>query len=106
MRKRNCRIELYFTKEELEVLTKKVRKTNLSREGFCRRALKDIQIKEAPPADLPGLIREIRHVGSSLDQLLKCGRCSFLDAAQLREALVRNRAMERLVMETYTTRTD
>ena len=52
MRKRNCRVEIYFTKDELESLTKKVRKSGLSREAlpppakwrgdqgsaFCRRA--------------------------------------------------------------------
>lgn len=27
MRKRNCRVEIYFTKDELESLTKKVRKS-------------------------------------------------------------------------------
>lgn len=35
MRKRNCRVEIYFTKDELESLTKKVRKSGLSRESFC-----------------------------------------------------------------------
>ncbi len=34
MRKRNCRVEIYFTKDELESLTKKVRKSGLSRESF------------------------------------------------------------------------
>ncbi len=35
MRKRNCRVEIYFTKDELESLTKKVRKSGLSRESFA-----------------------------------------------------------------------
>ena len=39
MRKRNCRVEIYFTKDELESLTKKVRKSGLSRESFCRHLL-------------------------------------------------------------------
>lgn len=107
MRKRNCRVEIYFTKDELERLTKKVRKTSLSREGFCRRALNGVEVKEAPPADLPVMIQEIRHVGSCLDQLLKrASNASVLEASQLREAMERNRAMEKLVVETYTTRSD
>lgn len=34
MRNRNHRVEIYFTKNELETLTKKVRRSGLSREGF------------------------------------------------------------------------
>lgn len=107
MRKRNCRVEIYFTKDELENLSKKIRKTNLSREGFCRRALNGVEVKEAPPADLPVMIQEIRNVGSCLDQLLKrASNASVLEASQLREAMESNRAMEKLVVETYTTRSD
>ena len=50
MRKRNCRIEIYFTPSELENLTKKVCKSGLSREGYCRRILNGSVVKEAPPA--------------------------------------------------------
>ena len=53
MRKRNCRVEIYFTKDELESLTKKVRKSGLSRESFCRHLLNGAEIKEAPSADVP-----------------------------------------------------
>lgn len=107
MRKRNCRVEIYFTKDELERLAKKVRKTGLSREGFCRRTLNGVEVKEAPPADLPTLIQEIRHVGCCLDQLLKrASNASVLEASQLREALEGSRVMEKLVVETYTTRSD
>ena len=74
MRKRNCRVEIYFTKTELEVLTKKVRKAGLSREGYCRRILNGAEVKEAPPADVPLLIREVRRVGYNIDQILKGGK--------------------------------
>ena len=60
MRRRNCRVEIYFTKEELEALTKKYRKAGLSREGYCRRVLNDSVVKEAPPSDLHILIMEVR----------------------------------------------
>jgi len=62
MRKRNCRVEIYFTKDELESLTKKVRKSGLSRESFCRHLLNGAEIKEAPSADVPMLINEVRRV--------------------------------------------
>jgi len=96
-----------FTKTELDSLTKKARKSGLSREGFCRRALNNVVVKEAPPIDVPMLIQEVRRVGSGLDQLLACAASAgMLDADQLREALESNRSMEKLITETYTTRTD
>ena len=63
MRKRNCRVEVCFTKDELYDLTKKARKARLSVGGFIRRAVRGIEVKEAPPADVPMLIREVRRVG-------------------------------------------
>lgn len=103
MRKRNCRVEIYFSKDELENLTKKVRKTNLSREGYCRRVLNTSKVKEAPPADVPLLIREVRRVGYNIDQLLKLANAKgLLDVPQLRKALADNRAVEKIIMDAYT----
>ena len=103
MRKRNCRVEIYFSKDELENLTKKVRKTNLSREGYCRRVLNTSEVKEAPPADVPMLIREVRRVGYNIDQLLKLANAKgLLDVPQLRKALADNRAVEKMIMDAYT----
>jgi len=39
LRKRNCRVVVYFSKDELDALTKKIRKSHLSREGFIRAAV-------------------------------------------------------------------
>jgi len=46
MRNRNCRVEIYFTQEELERLKQKVDKTNLSHEAFIRALLNDCSISE------------------------------------------------------------
>lgn len=107
MRKRNCRVEIYFNKTELEILTKKVRKAGLSREGYCRRILNGVEVKEAPPADVPMLIREVRRVGYNIDQILKrANSIGLLDVPQLRKALEDNRAVEKLIADTYTTPSD
>lgn len=76
MRKRNYRVEIYFTKNELEALMKKVRKAGLSREGYCRRILNGAVVKEHPPAEVPLLIREVRRVGFNIDQLFRWS-CRF-----------------------------
>lgn len=107
MRNRNCRVEIYFTKNELESLIKKVRKSGLSREGYCRRILNGTEVKENPPADVPMLIREVRRVGYNIDQILKLANAKgLLDVPRLRKALDDNRAVEKLIADTYTTPAD
>lgn len=102
MRKRNCRVEIYFTKGELDALTKKVRKSGLSREGYCRRVLNESEVKSAPPADVPMLIREVRRVGHNIDQILKIANAQgLLDVPKLRAALDDNRTVEKLIVESY-----
>ena len=107
MRKRNCRFEVCFTKDELSDLTKKARKARLSIGGFIRRAVRDQEVKEAPPADVPMLIREVRRVGYNIDQLLKIANTKgLLDVPQLRKALADNRAVEKLIIDAYTMQDD
>ena len=98
---------LRFTKAEMDALTKKSRKAGLSREGYCRRILNGAEVKEAPPADVPMLIREVRRVGYNIDQILKrANSIGLLDVPQLRKALEDNRAVEKLIVDTYTTPSD
>ena len=106
MRKRNCRVEVYLTKTELEALTKKVRKSGLSREGYCRRILNGAEVREGPSADVPVLIRELRNTGNVLERIAKLSERGFPDAARLNMALENNRNAERLVVEAYTNAPD
>lgn len=105
--KRTLEMKIRFTRAELDALTKKARKAGLSREGFSRRVLNGAQVKEAPPAEVPLLIREVRRVGWNIDQLLKrANAIGLLDVPQLRKALEDNRAVEKLIVDTYTTPSD
>ena len=107
MRKRNCRVEIYFTQNELETLTEKVRKAGLSRGQFCRCVLDGAEVKEAPSADVPILIREMRRVGYNIEQLLRIANTrGLLDVPQLRKALEQNREVEKLIIDSYTTKVD
>lgn len=95
---------LRFSKSEMEALTKKARKANLSREGFCRTVLNGAEVKEAPSADTIKLIYEVRRVGINIDQILKIANAKgLLDVPQLRKALESNRAVEKMIVEAYTT---
>lgn len=105
--KRTLEMKIRFTRVELDALTKKSRKVGLSREGYCRRILNGAEVKEAPPAELPLLIREVRRVGYNIDQLLKrANSIGLLDVPQLRKALEDNRAVEKMIVDTYTTPAD
>ena len=92
-----------FTEDELSELKNKARKANLSIGGLVRRAVRDLEVKEAPSADVPMLIREVRRVGCNIDQLLKIANAKeLLDVPQLRKALADNRTVEKMIMDVYT----
>lgn len=102
MRRRNCVVTLRFTKEEFDDLSKKVRKTHFSREAFIRNLLNDCTIKEAPPAEYYDLIRELRRVGSNLNQILKLANSKgLLDVPKLRKDLEQIRATEQMLYDTF-----
>lgn len=106
MRKRNCRLEVCFTRDELAELTRKARKARLSKAGFIRCAIHGTQVRDAPPADLPILIQEVRRAGVQMEQVLRRIELQgVLDVSQLRQALEENRAVEQLIVNTYTTKT-
>ena len=48
MKKRNCRFEVRFTKDELSDLTKKARKARLTNAAFIRRAVCGAEVRELP----------------------------------------------------------
>ena len=100
-------MKIRFTRDELESLTKKARKAGHSREGYCRRILNGAVVKEAPPVEVPLLIREVRRVGNNIDQILKkANTIGLLDVPLLRKALEDNRAVEKLIVDTYTSPSD
>ena len=103
MRKRNCRVEVCFTKDELTVLSKKAKKAQMSREGYCRAVLNGATVKEAPSADIPLLLRAMRQAGYNLDQTLKrFNSTNVPDMPQFRKGLEEIRAATKMVSDAYT----
>ena len=101
--KRTLEMKIRFTRGELDALTKKARKSGFSREGFSRRILNGAVVKEAPPAEVPMLIREVRRVGYNIDQLLKrANSIGLLDVPQLRKDVADLRTVEKLIVDAYT----
>ncbi len=102
MRKRNRRVEIYFSDEEYEELMEKVTTSQLSREQFCRMVLNGAQIKEAPPAEFYKLITEIRRVGVYLNRVLKKADAGgFLDVPMIRESLESLHATQAMLYKTF-----
>ena len=102
MTTRNCRFELRLSKNELSELTRKARKARLTNAGFIRRAIREQEVKEAPPVDVPLLIREVRRVGYNIDQILMIARAQGLvDVPQLQKAMAENRALVKKINNEY-----
>jgi hypothetical protein len=107
LRKRNCRVEVCFTKDELSALTKKAKKSGMSIGGFIRHSVANKEVKEAPPADIPMLLRAMRQAGYNLDQTLKKFNTTKVpDMPQFRKGLEEIRAATRLVADAYTSDTE
>lgn len=97
MRKRNCRVEVCFTKDELTVLSKKAKKAGLSIGGFVRHSVADKEM------DIPLLLRAMRQAGYNLDQTLKrFNTTNVPDMPQFRKGLEEIRAATKMVSDAYT----
>ena len=74
----------------------------MSREAFLRKIVAEVQIKEAPHADVPMLIREMRRVGYNIDQILKrINSGNIIDLPQFRKDMEDLRNVTRMVVEEH-----
>lgn len=105
-RKRTNEIKIRFTDEEVETLNAKVSKAGMSREKYCRQVLSGTQVTEGPTADVPVLLREVRQISVSLDQLMKPGisLCGGRERERMERLLHDLQEVEELIVEAYSTR--
>jgi hypothetical protein len=96
-------VEVCFTKDELSALSKKAKKSGMSIGGFIRSSVANKEVKEAPPTDIPMLLRAMRQAGYNLDQTLKkFNSTNVPDMPQFRKGLEEVRAATKLVSDAYT----
>lgn len=101
--RRNTEIKIRLSKAEFDNLMKKVRKTNYSREGFCRKAIIGAELREAPPADFPELIKLMRRIESKLNDLLQIeSRKGRKDTDEIHSLLEEIRKMDTLIWTAFT----
>lgn len=102
MKKRTNEIKIRLTAEELADLNAKAKQAGFSREEFCRRAITDKEVKQAPSADIPILIRDLRRAGYNANQLLKIAKSTHLiDAPQMRKVMAQVYLAEKAVVDAY-----
>ena len=103
MKTRTKEMHLRLTPEEKETLTEKAKLARLSREEFCRRILNGAIVKEAPSVDVRQLLRQMRHIGGNLNQLLaRANTVGFIDTVQLKKELTELRKAREVIVEAYT----
>ena len=103
MKTRTTEMHLRLTPEEKETLTEKAKLARLSREEFCRRILNGAIVKEAPSVDVRQLLRQMRHIGGNLNQLLaRANTVGFIDTVQLKKELAELRKAREVIVQAYT----
>ena len=69
--KRTVRIYIRVTPKEFKTIMNKSSESGLTASEFIRRSVMGKTIHAAPPAEFNDLIREIKRVGSNLNQMLR-----------------------------------
>lgn len=100
--KRTREIKIRFLDDELEELNRKVRKTGMSREAYCREVLNGSEVKEGPSADVPLLLREVRQNSVLLDQLVQAR--GEVEGVRLAQLLDQMQEVEQMIVEAYSLR--
>jgi hypothetical protein len=102
--KRIKEIKVRFTDDELERINSLVDASNVkSREEFVRFALTDAVIREKPPAEYGQIVRELRRIGSNIDQILvKARTFGFVDEPMLVSASRDIRRMDAVFTDAFS----
>ena len=96
--------KLRFTDDELDRLNSLVVASNAkSREDFVRLALTGAIIRERPPAEYGQIVRELRRIGSNIDQILvKARTLGFVDEPMLVSASRDIRRMDAVLTDAFS----
>ena len=101
--KRMKEIKVRFSDDELERLNSLVVASNArSREDFIRLALAGAVVRERPPVEYGQIVRELRRIGSNIDQILvKARTLGFVDEPLLVSASRDIRRMDDVFTEAF-----
>lgn len=89
MDKRTVEIKVRLNRKEAESLNKRVKKSRLSRECYLRHLIGGSVPREAPPPDYFSMMRELYHIGNSLNQVAQKAHVLNVIDVQRYDAAVR-----------------
>ena len=97
-------IKVRFTDDELDRLNSLYKASSAkTREEFVRSALDGVVIKGKPPAEYGQIVRELRRIGSNIDQILvKARALGFVDEPLLVYAYRDIRRMDAVFTEAFS----
>ena len=101
-RKRPLRIDVYVSKDELDKVKLNAKEAGLSVGEYTRKLYNGDRIVVAPTADTLELIRQVKRVGSNLDQLLhKLNAFGIAHGPELDECINQVRETIRVIYQAY-----
>lgn len=102
MRKRTVKKQLWLNEDEAKQLKEKAKKTNFSEAGLLRQYIHNHLPKQAPPADYYTFIKELRQIGSSINEMLQIAKQnSVFDVDALSQELKNIRSFEKAIYAVF-----
>ena len=87
MEKRNIEIKVRLNRKEAENLSKRVKRSRLSREDYIRHLINDMIPQNAPPPDYYAMMQQLYRIGSNLNQISqKAHTLNVIDVQRYDEA--------------------
>ena len=87
MEKRNIEIKVRLSRKEAENLSKRVKRSRLSREAYIRHLINDMIPQDAPPPDYYAMMQQLYRIGSNLNQIAqKAHTLNVIDVQRYDEA--------------------
>lgn len=102
MKQRTHAFCLRLTENEFNAVTIKAAEAGLPREEFCRRVLNGTEVRACPPSDYRQFIRQLRRIGSNIDQILRIAHTKApLQVPDLKKALADLLELENRIEKVY-----
>ena len=104
---RNRDIDLHFrlSKDELDSLDARTKAAGMSREAFIRASIAGAKIQAPPSLDFLNYHRELRRIGSNIEQILRLANAKHLiDVPLLRKSLDELHQTQRTLWDEFARR--
>lgn len=102
MRDKSVEFHFLLSKDDFNRLSEIAVETNVSKSKVLRDLIRGCKLVEAPPADYPLLIRELRAVGNNLNQTLVIAKANgILNVPDLQKEILDLREVEKKISSQF-----